>query len=97
MTDASQGVLPGFFLKDPACRLKECASGLCFHNCQGARHVDYKARSMAGLGAGDGADLPSGEPADFLSQASQQASQRAFANQDPHDGDWDDRQLHLYR
>ncbi len=85
-------VLRGFYLKDPTCRFIECNSGMCAHKCAGSRHVDYKARSMEGLGAGDGAHLPSGDKPDFLSQSQSWKDEP----KDPHDGDWDDRQLHLY-
>lgn len=62
---ATNSVAQGFLVKDPACRLLECNSGMCAHNCEGAHRVDYKGRAVAGLGAGDGAHLPSGVP-DFL-------------------------------
>ena len=82
-----QDVLPGFRIKDPACRLIECSGGFCVNNCTNSLHVDYKGRSMNGLGAGDNAKLPSGADgeADFLVSRS--------AWRDPHDGDFNDNAL----
>jgi hypothetical protein len=92
----SQSVLPGFRARDPKCRLTECADGFCSHNCPTEFVTRYDGRAMSGLGAGDGAHLPSGEPGeagdpdDFLAGRKPWPA-RQFP--DPHDGDFNDDRL----
>ncbi len=92
----TQSVLPGFRKKNPDCRLHECADGFCSHNCPTEFVVGYNGRAMNGLGAGDGAHLPSGIPGeaggsdDFLAGRTQWPARQL---PDPHDGDFDDERL----
>jgi hypothetical protein len=74
----------------------------CQYHCEDALLLHQEKRRKNGLGAGDGAHLPSGLPGerggpdDFI--AGEIAWDSGTSNaKDPHDGDFDDRQLPIFR
>ncbi len=97
-----QGVLLGFCRKNPSCRFIECSeTGYCNYHCTESLSLDCEIRSKQGFGAGDNAYLPSGiagetgGPDDFVAGVPAW-NPVTLQGGDPHDGDFDDRQLPIF-
>jgi hypothetical protein len=103
------GVL--FRVKAPDCHNNSCiVSGACVYRCNKSIYTDQALQSnhqlessrRNGFGAGDGAYLPSGlpdepgGPDDFIAGKTAWDSGMTHSK-DPHDGDFDDRQLPIFR